>query len=465
MADFDRRTLLTLGGSSVASLLTGCLSSKTESLEIASADIETKTTLKTTKSKALKRQVRSLIRLINEGSYEKAHEQFGADLAKQVSPEQLEQVWNGLEDQDGEFQSLSKLKVRNQEGTGIVTGQITFEHGKRKIITAFNDKTIIGFQIRQLNSKWSAPSYVDISTFTEQNLTIHATDACTLGGTLTLPNNTNQAPGIVLVHGQGPSDRDGTIGPNKPYKDLAWGLASHGIAVLRYDKRTQVCNPNLAEITIDEAVTNDALAAIKMLRESPTVANNSVFVVGHSIGATLAPRIATRDSNLAGIGMLAPLVRSAADAIDDQNQYLATRDGVVTDAEKQQLKQVHQITEQIRSLDFPDDQVVYLGGDEYWGSLQEYNPLKAARCLPIPQLLLQGERDYQVTIEGDYKQWHETLSGKSNVSFERYPKLNHLFMPGTGKPSLEEYTKQNHFAEKTILDIASFVKKTISTKQ
>ncbi|MFH5801122.1 alpha/beta fold hydrolase [Haladaptatus sp. CMAA 1911] len=414
------------------------------------------------KSGVLKRRVRILINLIDEGSYEKAHAQFGSELKQQVSPAQLEQVWNGVEDQNGEFQSISKLKVRTQKGTDIVTGQITLEHGRAEIITAFRDKTIIGFQVHQLGPKWSGPSYVNESTFTEQNITIQATDTCSLDGTVTVPYNTTQAPGIVLVHGQGPSDRDGTVGPNKPYKDLAWGLASRGIAVLRYDKRTQVCNPNLAEITINEAVTDDALAAIETLRKSPNVADNSIFVVGHSIGATLAPRIATRDGNLAGTGMLAPLARSAADAIDDQTQYLATRDGVVTEAEEQQLKLVDQITKQIRSLNFPDDKVVYLGGDEYWSSLQRYEALETAKCLPIPQLLLQGERDYQVTIEDDFRHWHAILGGKSNVSFEQYPKLNHLFMPGTGKSGPEEYRKQNHVAEQVVLDIASFVKKIVS---
>lgn len=53
-------------------------------------------------------------------------------------------------------------------------------------------------------------------------------------GTLTLPVGKKKAPVEILVHGSGPQDRDETVGPNKPFRDLAWGLAERGIATVRY---------------------------------------------------------------------------------------------------------------------------------------------------------------------------------------------------------------------------------------
>ncbi|MDZ7606573.1 MAG: hypothetical protein U5K79_13515 [Cyclobacteriaceae bacterium] len=57
---------------------------------------------------------------------------------------------------------------------------------------------------------------------------------------MTLPKGKNSFPIVLFVHGSGPNDRDETIGPNKPFRDIAYGLAEKGIASLRYDKRTFV---------------------------------------------------------------------------------------------------------------------------------------------------------------------------------------------------------------------------------
>lgn len=460
MRDLSRRTLLALLGSGATPLFAGRSASDTTALNPEATGTATKTSETAHRQENIakpRQRARDLIALIRRNAYKQAHSRFAPALAKQVSPNQLQQVWTGLEEQNGEFRSLSQLESTAQDEATVVTGTITFERGQANVTVVVGKDAITGLRFQPASSNWSPPTYVDESSFIEREISLHATNDCSLGGVLTVPQDVSHAPGVVLVHGQGPSDRDGTVGPNKPYKDLAWGLASRGIAVLRYDKRAQACEPNLAEITIDQAVTNDAVTAIDRLRETAIVENDTVFVVGHSIGATLAPRIASRDGNLAGIVMLAPLARSAADAIIDQNQYLVSRDGNVTEAEEQQLEQVYTITDQIRSLNFPDEKVVYLGGDEYWRTLQEYNPLQTAECLRIPQQILQGERDYQVTIDGDFSQWQEALAGKSNVQFNRYSKLNHLFMPGTGKPGFQEYMKENHVAKPVVADITSFI--------
>jgi dienelactone hydrolase len=469
MRDPERRLVLTASATGLLALLTGCQSGgpRTTSptpTETDAASTTTRTegeTTTTTESGAdpaeLKRRSREFVALIDEESYERAHERFNPTAAGQISQDQLEQVWTSLEERHGEFRTLSGLETASQGGYDVVTGIAEFERGQLEIVLAFDPDGIARFTLSQPSSNWSPPAYADESAFEEREVSLEATDSCSLGGTLTVPADADRAPGVVLIHGQGPSDRDGTIGPNKPYKDLAWGLASRGVAVLRYDKRTQVCDVDLAEITIDQAVTEDALAVVDALRETDVVADDDVVVAGHSIGATLSPRIAARDGNLAGVVMLAPLARSAGDAILDQNQYLVERDGTVTDAERGQLDEVNRTVERIRSLDFPDDEVVFLGGDEYWRSLREYDHLGTAGSLDAPVLLLQGERDYQVTVEDDFAQWQEALGDESNVTFERYPELNHLFMPGTGKPGRREYFEQHNVAEAVVTDVASFV--------
>ena len=117
-----------------------------------------------------------------------------------------------------------------------------------------------------------------------------------LPGTLTLPKNGKDLPVVILVHGSGASDRDETVGANKPFRDLAYGLAERGIAVIRYDKRTKVYGADSApagkEITFDEESVDDALSAIKLARSIPTINPERIYILGHSLGGTLAPRIA-----------------------------------------------------------------------------------------------------------------------------------------------------------------------------
>jgi len=210
-------------------------------------------------------------------------------------------------------------------------------------------------------------------------------------------------------------------------------------------------------MTVDDAVTDDALTAIDALRETSVVADGDVVVAGHSIGATLTPRIAARDGALAGIVMLAPLARSPGQAILDQNEYLANRDGPVSDVEQAQLDRARRLVEQIESPEDADDEVVYVGGVDYWRTLQEYDHLDVVADVEVPRLLLFGERDYQVTVEDDRPLWRDALGDQRNVTFEQYPGLNHLFMPGNGDPGQSEYFDGNDVAEAVVADVAAFV--------
>ncbi|WP_279581903.1 alpha/beta hydrolase family protein [Fodinicola feengrottensis] len=100
-------------------------------------------------------------------------------------------------------------------------------------------------------------------------------------GTLSLPHRPGPLPAVVLLCGSGPLDRDETIGRNKPFKDLAWGLASRGVAVLRFDKVTYVHGAKLGKVrgfTATDEYVPAAVAAIQLLREHPAIDSARVFV-------------------------------------------------------------------------------------------------------------------------------------------------------------------------------------------
>jgi dipeptidyl aminopeptidase/acylaminoacyl peptidase len=108
-----------------------------------------------------------------------------------------------------------------------------------------------------------------------------------LPAVLTLPKAGKKVPVVILVHGSGPNDRDESIGPNKPFRELAHELALRGVAVVRYDKRTLVYPSSWESVAgkgtfMDETV-EDALAAIDWVRGHASVDSTKVYILGHSL--------------------------------------------------------------------------------------------------------------------------------------------------------------------------------------
>lgn len=297
---------------------------------------------------------------------------------------------------------------------------------------------------------------------TEKEVTFQSSKY-TLYGTLTLPSSTNRPiPGIVLIHGSGPNDRDETIGVNKPFRDLAHGLAARGIAVLRYDKRTytyrtKFTRREIINLTLREEVLDDALSAIGFLREQPGINSRSVFLVGHSLGAWCAPFIAAQDNQLAGIIMLAPHATDFDDAFIRQTLYRAQVMGASSEQIDQLISEVRNGFSRLRKKTFPSNHFLLGASGKYWYDSLSRKPLEVAAGIPQPILVLQGEKDYQTTMN-DFAAWKKALSDsrKTNVQFQSFPQLNHLFMPVDGPSTGQEYAIPGTVAPQGIESIAQF---------
>ena len=269
---------------------------------------------------------------------------------------------------------------------------------------------------------------------------------------------------MVLVSGSGPGDQDETVGPNKPFLDIALGLAARGIASVRYDKRTrdypQSVEPQT--FTMAQEYVPDALAAITLLEHEPAVDPHLIFVLGHSQGGTYAPLIAKQAPTVAGVILLAAGAQPLGAALLRQVRYLATLPGTTGVQAKAQLPEVESIAALIddpAALREESPGTVLLGGvgPIYFLSGLAYDEAATARAIPQPLLFLQGERDYQVTVAHDLDVWRQGLMGRKGVTVVRFPKADHLFLAGSGAPTPLEYQKPGRVDPKVIGTIASWI--------
>ncbi len=290
-----------------------------------------------------------------------------------------------------------------------------------------------------------------------------------LPGTLTLPAGKGPFPALIIVHGSGSGDRDMTMGEIpplnqiKPYRDLAWGLAQRGVAVLRYDKRTRV-QPTwfLGKVfTVKDETVDDAVSALAVLRLQPEVRGDRTFMIGHSLGGMVAPRIAAADRKLAGIILMAGATRlKLADQIDRQMAYLQAifhgADSAALAGQRVQLAPVLARIRKVTPADSDKPEPLFGAPAKYYLDLSGYDPAIAMRGFGGPILVLQGMRDYQV-MPDQMEDWLSTLGPRRNVTVRQYEKLNHLFLPGEGPPSPADYRKAGHVDPQVIADIAEWI--------
>lgn len=394
-----------------------------------------------------------------------AYALFDDQMKAAVTESQLKDLWATLPQQAGAFQSRSAatLALRKDPYQRVII-PLQFEKAALDMLVVVDLTTgkISGlfFQPNQdaQSQQYKSPAYVDAAKFEEQDVTIGA-EPWSLPATLTLPKGDGPFPAVVLVHGSGPNDRDETIGPNKPFKDMAQGLASQGIAVLRYDKRTKVYPQEMMQVkdfTVKNETIDDAVVAVEFLRGQSQIDPKKVFVVGHSLGGYLAPRIGMADTDIAGLIIMAGLTRPLEDVMVEQTRYILESDGSLSADDQTKVQELQTQVDAVKALTPQNTEVVLGAPATYWIDLRDYRPVELARELKMPLLVLQGERDYQVTMQ-DFKNWQDALAGQMKVALKSYPGLNHLFIFGDAKSVPAEYQIPGNVAPEVVQDVVSWI--------
>lgn len=411
-------------------------------------------------------RAREALAAMAAGEFPKVESQFTEQMTAALPSGKLAAMWSSLVAQAGPHKNCdAEPRVVSIADKQMVITACRFERATVDIQLAFDGAgRISGLAMRpgaKPDVPYSLPSYANPAAFEERAVTVGSGEWA-LPATLAVPVSGCPCPAVVLVHGSGPADRDETVGASKPFRDLAIGLATRGIAVLRYDKRSMVHARQMMTVknaTVRQEIVEDALEAVKLLRGTPGIDPARVFVLGHSLGAMLVPRIAAADPSIPGFVVMAGPARSIEDAMVAQSRHIAAADGTITPDEQRQIDQATAFAATVKALK-PEDASsnTLLAGvpASYWLDLRGYDPPAEARRVKAPMLILQGDRDFQVTLE-DFANWKAALGSRSDVTFRSYPALNHLFIAGTGTSLPAEYLVAGHVAEGVIRDVAAWV--------
>lgn len=370
----------------------------------------------------------------------------------------LQSLWESLEQDNGAFLSFSAARQLSKlsSHSGVVI-PAKFKNDEVDFVVSVDADGKISNLVVRPHPDFIDPVYGKKDSFSEIPVDV-VSGKFNLGATLCLPQGKGPFPAVVLVHASGPHDRDQTIGSIKVFRDIAWGLASNGVAVLRYEKRSRQY-PKERLTTVNDETVDDAVAAVKTLLHRPEVDPKRVYVLGHSLGAVMIPRIAQRTPEAAGFIISSAPSQSLEDTILSQIELIERASGIsdvskTIESARMEVKQVKQLSE---------DPALLIGAPllglerTWWSDIKKYDALGSAKKISQPVLVMHGERDYQVSLK-DIDAWKAAVADRPNFKHKTYPKLGHVFTVAGENPGPADYLAPLNVSDEVITDLSVWIK-------
>ena len=330
------------------------------------------------------------------------------------------------------------------------------------LVLAVQDGVIVGLQTGPYSGEKEEKK--ESALYDSLELPLPVPSLGELPGILTVPKGEGPFPAVVLLQGSGASDKDESVGELKPFRDLAEGLAEKGIAVYRFDKRSYVYGTELMtnkQITLADEYLEDAVNAVQLLARQDKIDPDRIFVLGHSLGGNAVPAAARELENMPvkarGFIMMSASPRPLDVLMREQYDFLYSLMPEITAEQQAEKDALFAELDKLQDLDaLTDDDTVAGVYSAYWKWLADYDILQAAKDISRPVLLLQGEEDYQVTLE-DFGIWKDALGEKENWRMISYPGLTHVFTAGRKTEGAGVYTRPGRVDAQVIQDIADFI--------
>ena len=406
------------------------------------------------------------------GDFAAVTARFDDSIAGQITPEALGEAWQGQVASLGEFAGIGDSTTVDRDGEVLVRLLVEFDAGGIILNCVFNETMkLTGLYMEPVPESEAAVQGIEVPLpegASESEVKLFEGEDNELNGALVLPADYgDNTPAVVFAHGSGATDMDETIGPNKPFRDIAYGLAEKGIASIRYDKMIYA-HPELAALpdaNIDTEYTEAVLEALDTIKNVEGIGD--VYLIGHSQGGMLTPYLIRKsgDGGFAGGVIMAGSPRQLWEISLSQNRALIELlPEDQRDAANQQLDAEIARAEQLQ--DMTDEQAmeeVVFGASAYYlkhmGGISEIGAALESGGLSL--LIMQGENDVQVSMEEDFAAWRNALEGEGDFTFISYPGLNHLFMAGEGTiaDAMQSYQQPAVVDSAVINDIAEWILK------
>ncbi|MCC2326985.1 serine aminopeptidase domain-containing protein [Bacillus wiedmannii] len=408
--------------------------------------------------KDLKMKSAAYLEQFQKNDFDQLYKNVTQEMTSKLPKEEFASKWKALISQLGPALDTESEVFNSKDKNGKVS--ITTVHRKNNLQTTFvytKDGKVADVQTEmqplivkpEKGEKWEESS-IKVG-YNEKKL----------NGLLTLPKGIEKPPVAILLQGSGPNNMDSIIGTglNRPFADIAHGLAEKGIASIRYDKRSYAYPKDVFDVETE--YLKDAKEAVRLVKEDKRVDSNKIYLIGHSQGGLLGPKIAQDNPEIKGFVSMAGTLRRLEDVVLTQTTLRVEQDTKLSgERKKEEMENTKESVQKIKKLNTSDKKEVLLGYPaSYWSSLNKINGASIAKNLDIPMFIIQGTTDFHVLEKVDYKLWQETLAGKDDVSFKLYPGLSHLFMPGGSADKFDGsiYNKPAHVDSQVIEDVSGWI--------
>lgn len=382
------------------------------------------------------------LRLLNERNAVSVVRDFSPDLRAVMPAPLLQLTWDRQVRKDGQFEHVLHSEARREHTDRVIYLRCAFSQSVHEVVLEIRldagcrIRGFFGYALTHNTAFTRAriPPYVHPNYFTEDEVVV-GREPWAVAGTLTRPVWEGPFPGVVLVN----THAHRRNGPFNMFRDLAWGLATQGVMVLRYDHTLSVHPERDGQrghpehdgheaappMTVRADALDDASAALQILRADPA-SNGQLFAVGHGLGGYLLPRLAHQYGGPLGLVSLFGHVRPPWEVLAEDVARAAEPSG--PEGLQELVPFLQDALHRIRHGLYRDDERVAGMSGRYWTDLREHHGLYTVGH-QTPVFVIHGQDDPTGGGMAEFERVKQRLETHPRATLSLYRGLNFWLKP------------------------------------